>query len=385
MKKLIAIMAIILSLLTPGMSSLCQGVPPENSARGAVLMEVETRRVIYEKNPHQKMPMASTTKIMTAILALENSHPSDVVTVSPNASGVEGSSLYLSVGEKLTMEQLLYGLMLRSGNDAATAIAEHLGKSIDGFAAMMNKKAREIGAMNTNFMNPHGLHHEEHYTTAYDLALISAYAMENTAFRQIASTKYYKIPWEGQPWDRVLMNKNALLWEYEGANGIKTGYTKAARRCLAAAAQRNDMQLVAVVLDCQPWFDDSAAILDYGFANYEKKKLFSKGEIVGKMPVKEGFAKEVELVLEDDISIPLAPGEEEKLHITLRHREALKAPVRAGTRVGNIEISLGEKFKVSKDVFTATTVKENTFPSNLRDIIKQWMVNTWDNLLSPKN
>lgn len=380
MKKVVLAFTILfmLTLFTPALALAAD--PPENSAAAAVLMEVETGRVLYEKNPHKKMPMASTTKIMTAILALENSHLSDVVTVSPSASGIEGSSLYLAAGEQLTMEQLLYGLMLRSGNDAATAIAEHLADSVDEFAEMMNRKAREIGAMNTNFMNPHGLHHEQHYTTAYDLALISAYAMKNTTFREIVSTKYHKIPWEGQPWDRVLMNKNALLWNYEGANGIKTGYTRASGRCLASAALRNDMQLVAVVLNCQPWFDDSTAILNYGFVNYEMKKLFEKGEVVGEISVKNGFEKEVELVVEDDIYLPLAEGDMENLSISIRHPETLKAPIMAGTRVGSLDIVLGDQIKISKDVYTASSIKENTFPSNLRNILRQWMINTWDNL-----
>lgn len=380
MRTFIVTMAIILSLFITGAPALSQEEPPQNSARGAVLMEVETGRVLYEKNPHEKMPMASTTKIMTAILAIENSHLSDMVTVSPSASGIEGSSLYLTTGEKLTMEQLLYGLMLRSGNDAATAIAEHLGESVEGFAKMMNEKARSLGAMNTHFMNPHGLHHGEHYTTAYDLALISAYAMKNSTFREIASTKYYKIPWEGQPWDRVLMNKNALLWDYEGANGIKTGYTMAARRCLASAALRNDMQLVTVVLNCQPWFEDSAALLDYGFTNYEMKKLFSKGETMGEIPVRDGFKKKVGIVLLDDISLPLTSGEEEKLQITIKAPETLKAPIMAGTWVGSLSVALEDDIKITKDLYTASSVKENTFPSNLRSIIKQWMNNTWESL-----
>ena len=379
MKKFTISIAVLFALLTIYLPIPSLGAPPENSARAAVLMEVETGRVLYEKNAYEKLPMASTTKIMTAILALENSHSSDIVTVSPRASGIEGSSIYLAEGEKLTMEQLLYGLMLRSGNDAAFAIAEHLGKTVEGFSEMMNKKAREIGAMNTNFTNPHGLHHEEHYTTAYDLALISAYAMKNSSFREIVSTQYYKIPWEGQPWDRVVKNKNALLWDYEGANGIKTGYTKAARRCLASAALRNDMQLVAVVLDCQPWFDDSTSLLNYGFSNYEMKKLFTKEEILGEIPVKNGFDKTIELMLKDDIFIPLSEGELDKLQIVLKHPEVLRAPIMAGTRVGSMEITL-EDLKISKDIYTASNVKENTFPSNLRNIIKQWMANTWENL-----
>ena len=372
--KRITISILLLALLILSLPISSWAAPPENSARSAVLMEVESGRVLYEKNAHEKLPMASTTKIMTAILALENSQLSDIVTVSPKASGIEGSSLYLEAGEKLTMEHLLYGLMLRSGNDAAHAIAEHIGETVEDFASMMNKKAVEIGAKNTHFVNPHGLHHGDHYTTAYDLALISSYAMKNPTFREIVSTQYYRIPWEGQPWDRVIMNKNALLWNYEGANGIKTGYTKASRRCLASAALRNDMQLVAVVLDCQPWFDDSAAILDYGFSNYKMTKIFEKGEIVGQIPVKKGFEKTVDLMLMDDVSIPLAEGELEKIQISLKHPEFLKAPVTAGTRVGSLEIIL-EDTKISRDIYTASNVKENTFPSNLKNIIRQWVAN----------
>ena len=378
MRRVVTVLIILqvmssLYIWTPSM-----GAPPENSARAAVLMEVESGRVLYEKNPHEKLPMASTTKIMTAILAIENTHPSDVVKISPQASGIEGSSLYLVAGEELTMEQLLYGLMLRSGNDAATAIAEHIAGSVEDFAMMMNKKARELGAMNTNFMNPHGLHHEQHYTTAYDLALISAYAMKNSTFREIVSTRYHRIPWQDQPWDRVLMNKNALLWDYKGANGIKTGYTKAARRCLASAALRDGMQLVAVVLNCQPWFEDSAAILDYGFREYQMTPLFSQGERVGSIPVKNGFKKEVELIVKDDISVPLTDEEREQVSITLKHPESLRAPVTANTRVGTINISLGNNFTLSKDIYTASNVKENSFTSNLQRIIRQWMSNTWD-------
>lgn len=378
MRKVVLILIVSLSIFSLYLPMSSLGAPPDNSARAAVLMEVETGRVLYEKNPHEKMPMASTTKIMTAILAIENSHPTDIVKVSPRASEVEGSSLYLVTGEKLTMEQLLYGLMLRSGNDAAVAIAEHLAESVDQFAAMMNAKAKEIGALNTNFKNPHGLHNDQHYTTAYDLALIAVYAMENAMFREIAATKYYRIPWQDQPWDRVLMNKNALLWEYHGANGIKTGYTKAARRCLASAALRDGMQLVAVVLNCQPWFDDSGALLDYGFGEYQMIELFSEGEIVGNIPVKNGFKKEVRLSIKDDISAPLTDQEQEDISITLKHPEYLKAPVTADTRVGSIHISLGNNFTISKDIYTTSDIKENSFPSNLRSIIRQWMNNAWD-------
>ncbi|NLT96773.1 MAG: D-alanyl-D-alanine carboxypeptidase, partial [Christensenellaceae bacterium] len=174
-------------------------------------MEASTGRVLYQKNAFEKMPMASTTKIMTALVAIENSNLDDRVTVSPNASGIEGSSIWLSPGETMTLSDLLFGLMPASGNDAAVAIAEHVGGDVETFVGMMNDKAREIGAYNTHFVNPNGLPADNHYTTAYDLALISAYAMQNKMFREIVKTQYKTLPWEGHEWDRVVKNKNKIL------------------------------------------------------------------------------------------------------------------------------------------------------------------------------
>jgi len=346
---------------------------PSTSARGSVLMEMNTGRVLYAKNPHEKMPMASTTKIMTAILALERGNLSDIVTVSRNASGVEGSSIYLAVGEQLTLEQLLYGLMLSSGNDAAVAIAEHIGGSVEKFVEMMNQKAKEIGARNTHFMNPHGLHHQDHYTTAYDLALISAYAMKNPKFVEIVSTKYYKIPWPGHAWDRVLKNKNALLWDYEGANGIKTGYTKISRRCLASAALRDNMQLICIVLDCQPWFDDSMAILDYGFKEYKAHEVLSAGDRLGTIPVKNGFEKQVEILIKENVILPIREGEQQKINVELQCPPQLKAPIKAGDKVGYVKVSLGNELEITKELYAASSVEENSFRSNLWKILRSWI------------
>lgn len=347
--------------------------PPSTAARAAVVMEASSKRVLYAKNPHMKLPMASTTKIMTAILAIEMGNLDDVVTVSPRAVGVEGSSIYLAKGERLTLEQLLYGLMLRSGNDAAIAIAEHIGGSVENFVRLMNRKAVQIGARNTNFVNPHGLHDDMHYTTAYDLALISAYAMQNPIFRIIVSTKYKKIPWEGRGYDRVLQNKNALLWSYEGANGIKTGYTKASRRCLASAALRNGMQLVCVVLDCQPWFDDSAALLDYGFANFKPYAVVSKEQVLGHIPVRDGYEAQVAAVCREEILLPVREGEEKEISVEVKLPQYLKAPVKAGTKVGYVKVTLGDEVSIRKDLYTAADVKENTIRSNLKRIIDRWI------------
>lgn len=347
--------------------------PPSTAARAAVVMEASSKRVLYAKNPHMKLPMASTTKIMTAILAIEMGNLEDVVTVSPKAVGVEGSSIYLAKGERLTLEQLLYGLMLRSGNDAAVAIAEHIGGSVENFVRLMNRKAVQIGARNTNFVNPHGLHDDMHYTTAYDLALISAYAMQNPVFRTIVSTKYKKIPWEGRGYDRVLQNKNALLWSYEGANGIKTGYTKVSRRCLASAALRDGMQLVCVVLDCQPWFDDSATLLDYGFANFKPYTVVSKEQVLGHIPVRDGYEAQVAAVCREEILLPVREGEEKEISVEVKLPQYLKAPVKAGTKVGYVKVTLGDEVSIRKDLYTAADVKENTIRSNFKRIIDRWI------------
>jgi D-alanyl-D-alanine carboxypeptidase (penicillin-binding protein 5/6) len=207
------------------------------SAQSAILIEASTGRVLLEQNAYERMPMASTTKLMTAILALEKCDTEETVVVSENASGIEGSSIWLSAGEHMSLSDMLFGLMLSSGNDAAIAVAEHVAGSVTDFVAMMNAKAAEIGAYDTHFANPNGLHADDHYTTAFDLSLICAYAMRNPYFCEIVKTQYKTIPWEGHEWDRVVKNKNKLLWNYEGGNGIKTGYTdgragaSARRRC----------------------------------------------------------------------------------------------------------------------------------------------------------
>ncbi len=215
LKRIIIFAFIFLNYLTVS----CQAI----SAKSAVLIDGASGRVLYENNAYEKLPMASTTKIMTGLLACESGKLDKTVKVSAFASGTEGSSLWLKIGEKQTLENLTYGLMLKSGNDAAVAIAEHLARSVDAFALLMNKRAREIGAKNTNFVNPHALDAEGHYTTAFDLALIAREAMKNDKFREIVSTKTYSIPMEGENWDRALKNHNKLLWQYEGCTGIKTG------------------------------------------------------------------------------------------------------------------------------------------------------------------
>lgn len=250
-------------------------------AEAASLIDVASGRLLYTHNGNKRMRIASLTKIMTAIVAIENGRLSDQVKVGQNAFGEEGSSIYLKLGEEMSLEHLLYGLMLRSGNDAAVAIAEHVGGSLDGFVLMMNEKARDLGMDHTHFMNPHGLDHDQHYSTADDMARLTAYALKNPTFQQIVKTTVKKVPDPGQSWDHKWTNKNKMLSIYEGADGVKTGYTKLAKRCLVSSATREGHQLAAVTLNDSTDWADHSRLLDWGFQNFDLIPLVAKGEEVG--------------------------------------------------------------------------------------------------------
>jgi serine-type D-Ala-D-Ala carboxypeptidase (penicillin-binding protein 5/6) len=250
------------------------------SASSAVLMDQESGRVLYEKGAHEKKRIASITKIMTAILAIESGKLENMVQVSPKATRAEGSSVYLKPNEKIKLEDLIYGLMLRSGNDTAEAIAEYVGGSLDGFVYLMNQKAKEIGMANTNFANPHGLDNfENHYSTAYDMALLTRYAMQNETYRVISGTKVHRAPNPEEKWDRVWRNKNRLLNKYKYTTGGKTGYTKRAKRTLVSTATKGDMDLISVTLNAPDDWNDHISMFEYGFQKYDLVEVISKGKI----------------------------------------------------------------------------------------------------------
>jgi len=306
-------------------------------AKAAVLMEAETGRILYAKNEQAQLPMASTTKILTALIALEHCSLQDVVTVAEEAVGVEGSSIYLSAGQHITVEDLLYGLMLSSGNDAALALACHISGSPQDFAQLMNQTAQQLGAYNSNFITPNGLDAPDHYTTAYDLALITCRAMQNADFVRIVSTQSTRIDHPNRP---VQNNKNKLLASYEGANGVKTGYTSKAGRCLVAAARQADMQLVAVVLNCGPMFEQCAQMLDYGFSHYQMQTVVPAGECMGQLDIAEGKQEQVDVIAARDVRVPLAQDEPFTLSVSLPG--TLPAPVPAGQAVGYVCVDLGD-------------------------------------------
>ncbi|NLH96089.1 MAG: D-alanyl-D-alanine carboxypeptidase [Clostridiaceae bacterium] len=311
--------------------------PPVINAMAAVVVEESTGRILYEKNALQKRSIASTTKIMTALVALENANVEDVVTVSRRAASIGGSVASLRQGDKYTLRELLYALLLVSANDAAIAIAEHVGGSVEGFAEMMNKRARSLGAVNSNFVTPHGLDRENQYSTAYDVALITIEALKHPLFREIVSTVSSYIP------GHSLYNTNELLGSYPGADGVKTGYTGKAGRCLVATAKKNGMRLISVVLGSptrSARAEASRKLLDYGFNNYRMYRLMSKGDVYAKIPVYRGIVDHVTLKADRDIVLPLSRKEAEALEVREHVPDVVSAPVYAGSVSGYVEFVL---------------------------------------------
>lgn len=344
------------------------------SSESAIVIEQNTGRILYLKNMNKEREMASTTKIMTTIVAIEIGNLDEVVTVSENAAGIEGSSIYLEANEQLTLEELLYGLMLRSGNDAAYAIAEHIGGgNVENFIDMMNRKAKEIGANNTHFMNPHGLHHEGHYTTAYDLAKITAYAMKNETFKKIVSTKKKTISWPNHEWNRSLTNKNKMLWNYEGGNGVKTGYTTDAGKCLVSSALRNNMQLIGVVLKSNDIWKDSTTILDYAFDHYEPYKVVLKDEYLKSIPVKEGVKDRISTYCKKDITIPIRKEEKDKIKVKINLPEQMQSPIIREQIVGKLEVYIGNEKVDSTNIYVKDSIGKKNTQNMFKKFIDNWV------------
>ena len=340
-------------------------------AAAAAVIEARTGRVLYAQNADMQLPMASTTKVMTALLAIENCRLDETVTASEHAFGVPGTSIYLTEGESLTMEQMLYGLMLASGNDAAVAIAEHVGGSIDQFCALMNARAAELGCSGTHYATPHGLPAQNHYTTALDLCTIARQAMTYPFFRQVVSTQRATIPWQNHDYDRVLNNKNKLLSTYPGAIGVKTGYTKAAGRCLVFAAQRDGMEVIGAVLNCPDWFDQSAALLDQAFADYHMYTALRKNEIVYRLPVKGGVTDGVDVVTGDILSAPLEAGE--SAEISFRWPESLDAGFEKDRVIGSAALIVNGETLCTVPLLTAEAVPQSTFLYGVGRTLDQWL------------
>lgn len=308
---------------------------PEIQADSAVLMDMKTGQILWAKNADKPHYPASITKILTAILALENSNLDDLVVTPKLATLQEGNRVYLEEGEKIPMRQLLYGLLLQSGNDAAVAIAEHVAGSVPQFAKMMNDKAKEIGAVHSHFVTPNGLHDPDHYTTARDMALIGRYAMQIPTFRQIVGSKTYV--WHSQGWQSTLLNLNKMLWTYDGATGVKTGFTDQAHQTIVATAKRGQQEYLVCLmygLTQQSIRDDASRLLDYGFAHFTTHLLAHKGEAVSTLNYPLGI--EIHAVLDRDFYYPLRNGDPAPVEKVIHMKKPIP-PFIQGTQVGTVD------------------------------------------------
>lgn len=360
----IVLLLMVLLMLSPASASEAITV----AAKGAVLIDGESGRILFAQNADEMFPEASCTKIMTALVALENSSLSDSVTAGKNAHGVEGTSIYLSEGETLTMEQMLYGLMLRSGNDAAVAIAEHVGGSVSGFAEMMNAKAKALNA-DAVFKNPHGLHADGHKASALGLARIMREALKNPDFRTITATQKKIIPWVGNEYSRVLENKNRLLRTYEGATGGKTGYTSKAGRCLVFSAKRDGMELIGVVLNCYTWFDTATVMLDYGFENFRMERAMERGETASVVPVKGGNLATVDAIAAEALAGAVEIGSKPEVRLSIGN---LSAPIRKGDPIGTAQLVSGGQIIDSCSLVAAHDVKVWNFSAAIKNLLRNW-------------
>ncbi len=309
----------------------CKGI----SANSAILLDGQTGRVIYEKQPDKQSLIASTTKIMTALVVCEHANVLDRVRIPPEAVGIEGSSMYLKAGEILTVQELLYGLMLHSGNDAAVALAIYCGGTVEGFAELMNDKARRLGLQNTHFVNPNGLDSPGHYSSARDLAVIAAYAMDNPIFYKTVSTKTVTAG------GRSLRNHNKLLWLLEGADGVKTGFTKKAGRILVSSCTRDNRRLICVTINDGNDWQDHKSLIESGFADFSVRQIVNKGDCLGLVNVISGVTGRAELIAAEDFFYALSPDENPQ--IVLSKPDFAYAPVVQGQEAGYAYVCLNGK------------------------------------------
>ncbi|MCI9038776.1 MAG: D-alanyl-D-alanine carboxypeptidase [Clostridia bacterium] len=328
---------------------------PKLNAKIGLIFDRASKTILYEKNGLKQVPMASTTKIMTAIVVLENTDLTDVVTIDKKAAGTGGSRLGLKVNDKITVHDLLYGLMLKSGNDTAVALAIHVGGSVEGFAEMMNQTAKEMGWNNSHFVTPHGLDAQGHYTTAYELACMADYALQNPKFKEIVSTKTYTVTLNGRP--QVISNTNELLGVLDGVYGVKTGFTNGANRCLVTACKRGDLDIITVVLGADTKkirTQDSIKLIEYIHKNYQVvdlekilKEKFENWKLLNekRIYINKGKTKQIQIELEEMPykMMTIKNTEVDNIDLEINSLYYLEAPVQEKQTIGNVKIQLKDK------------------------------------------
>ena len=370
---LILLVVLCLLVLPKNPKSVALAESISSSAKSVCLIETSTSRKLYNKNELQKLPMASTTKIVTALTVLNNCQNLDTeFVVDDRAVGIPGTSIYLKHGEKMTVRELLYGMMLPSGNDAATALALHVSKDIKGFCDLMQKTAIACGAYNSSFDNPHGLDSISHYTTAYDLALITAKALDNKVFKEIVTTKSTRIRGATQGTYRYLKNKNKLLNTLEGCIGVKTGYTGNAGRCLVSACERDGFKTVCVVLNCGPMFEESDMLLNKAYKDYQMYTVLPCYKTIRKIAVVGGREQTVKTFTQKGFECPLTNEEISRLQYKYDLPQTLNAPIDKDKVVGKLEIYLDNHLLFSEKIYTMDSVKKIGVWSSIQDIISQW-------------
>ena len=365
----LSIMLVFSSLVPPKSAS----ADINSSAKSMVVMETLGGKILYSKNENEKLPMASTTKIVTAITVIEHCENLDMlVTVPKSATLVEGSSIYLRTGEKLSIRDLLYGLMLQSGNDAAETLALSIAGSKEAFAILMNQTAQKAGALNSNFVTPHGLDKSDHYTTALDLAKITAYALKNEDFKQIVSTKSHQIKATEHNTARTLINKNKLLSSLEGCIGVKTGYTKKSGRCLVSACERDGMQVVCVVLNCAPMFEESFDLIQQAYKEYKRFDIMPSYKFVTDIMVEGGKSKSVRIFSKEGFSTIDKIENADRYRVEYEYESKLIAPVDKGQVVGCAKVFCDNNLIFKENLCTIEPVEEEVPINELQNILENW-------------
>ena len=356
-KRTILYLLILSTFLLSMMALLAYADTGMNTgARSSALYNPDTKTFLYQKNSNERLPMASTTKIVTALISIETLDLNETVVVPKEAVGIEGSSLYLNENDELTVKDLIYGVLLQSANDAATVLALRISGSVDAFAEKMTERVTAIGATDTKFVNPHGLDAEKHYTTAHDLSVITAEALSNSTFREIAAT--YKYSFKLGDATRTIVNHNKLLKVYDGCIGVKTGFTKKSGRCLVSAAERDGITLVAVTLDDPDDWQDHKSMLNYGFDNLESIELRTAVAIPDSIPTISADYKRVNIQLSKNT---IVKTKDETVSFSYDLPSYIATDIKSGDKVGSITVKIGDREEMV-DVIAVNdvTIKRNT-------------------------